>query len=48
VASVDRTAYPRFTRTISARELREAFTPTANEIGWAEEKTTTGWRCWCR
>jgi hypothetical protein len=27
VASVDRTAYPRFKRTTSARELREAFTP---------------------
>ncbi|WP_239341833.1 DUF4158 domain-containing protein, partial [Frankia sp. CiP3] len=41
MASVDRTAYPRFKRTTSARELREAFTPAADETAWAEEKTTT-------
>jgi hypothetical protein len=28
LASIDRTAYPRFKRVVSARELAEAFTPT--------------------
>ncbi|OLM28770.1 transposase [Pseudonocardia sp. Ae717_Ps2] len=41
VASIDRTAYPRFKRVVSARELAEAFTPTPDEAGWARTKTTT-------
>ena len=41
MASIERTAYPRFKRTISSRELRNAFTPTSDEIGWAQERTTT-------
>jgi len=37
VASIERTAYPRFKRTIAAKELREAFTPGADEVAWARE-----------
>jgi len=41
VASIDRTAYPRFKRVVSARELAESFTPTAEEITWARGRTQT-------
>ena len=41
MASIERTAYPRFKRAVSVRELHEAFTPTADEIAWAREKTRT-------
>ena len=41
VASIDRTAYPRFKRLVSARELAESFTPTAEEITWARGRTQT-------
>lgn len=40
MASIDRTAYPRFKRVVSARELAEAFTPTPDEMEWARVKTT--------
>ncbi|WP_235965573.1 DUF4158 domain-containing protein [Micromonospora rubida] len=36
---MERTAYPQFKRVVSARELRETFTPTIDEIRWAREKT---------
>jgi TnpA family transposase len=39
VASIDRTAYPRFARAVSARELAEVFTPSAAEVEWARGKT---------
>jgi hypothetical protein len=39
LASIDRTAYPRFKRVVSARELAEAFTPTPDEITWARGRT---------
>ncbi|WP_220448267.1 DUF4158 domain-containing protein [Nonomuraea diastatica] len=39
MASIDRTAYPRFKRGVSVRELAEAFTPTSDEITWAYGKT---------
>jgi len=39
VASIDRTAYPRFTRAVSAWELAEVFTPSADEVEWARGKT---------
>ena len=35
MASIDRTAYPRFKRVISARELAESFTPARGEVEWA-------------
>ncbi|MBZ6476415.1 Tn3 family transposase [Streptomyces griseocarneus] len=38
MASVERTAYPRFKRTISSRELHEAFTPGPSEVAWARGK----------
>jgi hypothetical protein len=39
VASIERTAYPRFKRVISARELEESFAPTQEEIAWAQGMT---------
>lgn len=41
MASIDKTAYPRFKRTISERELREAYSPTLEETDWAREMTDT-------
>ena len=41
MASIDRTAYPRFKRVVSARELAKAFMPTADEVEWARAKTAT-------
>ncbi|MGH9152297.1 MAG: Tn3 family transposase [Acidimicrobiales bacterium] len=41
MASIERTAYPRFRKVVSARELFEAFTPTPEEIAWATEATRT-------
>lgn len=38
MASVERTAYPRFKRTITSRELHEAFTPGPSEVAWARGK----------
>ena len=39
MASIDRTAYPRFKRVVLARELAEAFVPTPDEAGWARGRT---------
>ena len=39
MASIDRTAYPRFARAVSARELAEVFTPSAGEVEWARGKS---------
>jgi hypothetical protein len=39
VTSVDRTAYPRFPRVVSGRELAEAFTPSDGEVDWARGRT---------
>ncbi|WP_433425918.1 DUF4158 domain-containing protein [Microtetraspora malaysiensis] len=39
MASIDRTAYPRFARAVSARELAEVFTPSLVEVEWARGKT---------
>jgi hypothetical protein len=41
LASIDRTACPRFKRVVSTRELAEAFTPTLEEVEWARSETTT-------
>ena len=41
MASIERTAYPRFRRMISGRELDEVFTPTQDEVSWARARTTT-------
>ncbi|WP_433257545.1 DUF4158 domain-containing protein [Streptosporangium sp. CA-135522] len=37
--STERTAYPRFKRLISARELHLFFSPTSQEVAWAAEGT---------
>ncbi|WP_460304036.1 DUF4158 domain-containing protein [Actinocorallia aurea] len=39
MTSVDRTAYPRFGRVVSGRELVESFSPTVAEVEWARTKT---------
>ena len=39
MASIERTAYPRFKASVSARELFDAFTPSAEEIEWASDAT---------
>ena len=41
MASIERTAYPRFKRAVPVRGLHEAFTPAAGEIAWAREQTRT-------
>lgn len=41
MTSVESTAYPRFRRLIQARELHTFFTPEAEEIRWAKEKSDT-------
>ncbi|WP_411144384.1 DUF4158 domain-containing protein [Streptomyces sp. x-80] len=39
MASVERTAYPRFKRVVSARELAEFFTPSLEETAWERSRT---------
>lgn len=39
MASIERTAYPRFKKSVSQRELVEVFTPSIDEISWAAEAT---------
>jgi Domain of unknown function (DUF4158) len=39
VTSIERTAYPRFRRLISARALHVSVTPAAEEIAWARDRT---------
>lgn len=39
MASIDHTAYPRFKRVVSGRELSEVFSPTQDELAWARERT---------
>jgi hypothetical protein len=39
MTSIERTAYPRFKRLITARELHVFFTPSEEERAWAEEVT---------
>jgi hypothetical protein len=39
VTSIERTAYPRLRRLTSARALHVSFTPTAEEIAWARDRT---------
>jgi hypothetical protein len=41
LASIERTAYPRFKQAAPVRELHEAFPPTAGEIAWEREPTRT-------
>lgn len=39
MTSIERTAYPRFKRLITASELHNHFTPTHDEAAWASERT---------
>jgi len=39
MASIERTAYPRFPRQLPAREVRDAWTPSLAEITWARGLT---------
>jgi hypothetical protein len=39
VTSIERTAYPRFKRLITAHELHLFFSPTRDEVAWASEVT---------
>ena len=39
MTSIDRTAYPRFKRMITTRELAGSFTPSNEEIEWARDMT---------
>jgi uncharacterized protein DUF4158 len=41
MASIERTAYPRFRRLVTARELA-ALTPTEDEVAWARERARSG------
>lgn len=41
MASVERTAHPRFRRFMSARELHVFYTPAAEEIAWARENASS-------
>ncbi|MEV4394824.1 DUF4158 domain-containing protein [Nonomuraea sp. NPDC049607] len=39
VTSINRTAYPRFPRVVTARDLAENFTPVDAEVAWARGRT---------
>ncbi len=39
MTSIERTAYPRFKKVVSGRELHEAFTPALGEMAWAKAVT---------
>ena len=41
MTSIERTAYPQFKRLTSARVLHVFFTPAAEEVAWARERTTS-------
>jgi Domain of unknown function (DUF4158) len=41
MTSIERTAYPQFRRLTSARVLHVFFTPAAEEIAWAQERTAS-------
>jgi TnpA family transposase len=38
MASIERTAYPRFPRTVTLKDLQASFTPDGGEIDWAKSK----------
>ncbi|WP_230881849.1 DUF4158 domain-containing protein [Planomonospora sp. ID91781] len=40
LTSIEWTAYPQFKRLTSARALHVFFTPTADEVDWAQERVT--------
>lgn len=49
MASIKRTAYPRFPRTLTLMDLQTSFTPRAEEIEWgagALDDPGGTWPCW--
>ena len=40
MTSIERTAYPRFRRLVTARELVEV-TPTPDEVAWAKDRASS-------
>lgn len=41
MASIERTAYPRFPRTLTLKDLQSSFTPRPQEIEWAHQHSRT-------
>lgn len=41
MTSIERTAYPQFKRLTSARVLHVFFTPAAEDVAWARERTAS-------
>ena len=41
MASIERTAYPRFPRTLTLKDLQTSFTPRPEEIEWAQQHSRT-------
>ena len=41
MTSIERTAYPQFKRLTTARVLHVSFTPAADEVAWAQERTAS-------
>ena len=41
MASIERTAYPRFPRTLTLKDLQASFTPRPEEIEWAQRNSRT-------
>ncbi|MFE4456066.1 hypothetical protein ACFROC_01795 [Nocardia tengchongensis] len=39
MVSIDRTAYPRFKRVVSVREIAEMVAPSESEVAWTRSKT---------
>jgi hypothetical protein len=42
MANLERTAYPRFARVITARDLAQQYTPDENEVGWVSTRSHAG------
>lgn len=42
MASLERTAYPRFARVITARDLAQQYAPDENEVGRVSTRSRTG------
>ena len=45
MASIERTAYPRFRRLVTARELA-LLSPTEAEVAWAKDRARSDSTCW--
>ena len=45
MASIERTAYPRFPRTLTLKDLQTSFTPRPEQIDWASQHARRPDRC---